>query len=166
MEEDGRITGVQEIRNEPVRFEGQKTDSNGQPLADAVFTLYNQEGQAVMTAISDREGKFTFEGFLRGVYTIRETQAPHGYLLSEDVYTFDYSGQWINGTGYSVHTWTNENSPTPEPSPEMPIPRPSPEKRVKAPDTGEEGGYTLFVITASLAIMGIVALSVVIKRKE
>ena len=166
VEEDGRITGVQEIRNEPVRFEGQKTDSNGQPLADAVFTLYNQEGQAVMTAISDREGKFIFEGFLRGVYTIRETQAPHGYLLSEDVYTFNYSGQWINGTGYSVHTWTNENSPTPEPSPEMPIPRPSPEKRVKAPDTGEESGYTLFVLTTSLAIMGIVALSVVIKRKE
>lgn len=59
-----------------------KTDEASKPLKGAKFTLYNAAGNAVMTAVSDEQGKVWFTNLAEGNYTLRETEAPVGYVLN------------------------------------------------------------------------------------
>jgi fimbrial isopeptide formation D2 family protein len=64
-----------------------KTDENGQPLAGAVFALYNSLGVQVGTAqTSDKNGRVTFSGvpFADG-YTVKEIKAPENYAVCRDI---------------------------------------------------------------------------------
>ena len=54
-------------------------------LAGATFGLFDEKGELVKTATSDPEGMVRFVGAAYGRYTIRELEAPEGYLLSKDV---------------------------------------------------------------------------------
>lgn len=54
-------------------------------LPGAVFTLYNESGQAVQTVTTNRNGFATFSTVSPGIYSIRETTAPSGYQLSDEV---------------------------------------------------------------------------------
>ena len=169
---DGSITGDAEVRDEPVRFLGIKYDTYGTPLPGAEFTLFDREGTPVETAVSDEKGEFMFQGFPEGKYIIRETKAPEGYYLSEDTFSFENDGRWVNGDFYTEHAWTDDRIPEPEPIPTpvpaspAPTPTPAPQKTEKIPDTGESGNYLLFAITASLAIMGIISVVVVMGKEE
>ena len=64
------------------------------PLEDAEFTIYDSNGDPVCTIVSDAEGyatKYntdTMYGLSEGVYTIRETKAPRGYIAQSRRYTF------------------------------------------------------------------------------
>lgn len=62
-----------------------KTDMKGKLLTGAEFTLYDKEGKAVTTAVSDKDGKATFMDVDYGSYTIKETKAPKGYILSKEI---------------------------------------------------------------------------------
>jgi len=62
-----------------------KNDENSDPLANAVFTLYDSDGDVITTATSGSDGVVSFTNVAYGTYTIRETTAPEGYLLSSDV---------------------------------------------------------------------------------
>lgn len=63
-----------------------KTDIAGNPLAGAQFTLYDSDGKEVATsAATGADGIAVFQKIPVGVYTIRETKAPEGYLLSDEV---------------------------------------------------------------------------------
>ncbi|MDE5872592.1 MAG: hypothetical protein K2H07_01620, partial [Lachnospiraceae bacterium] len=58
------------------------------PLQGAEFTLYNKDGVAVRTGITDKNGRLVFENIpLRdytGDYTLKETQTPDGYITAAD----------------------------------------------------------------------------------
>lgn len=56
-------------------------------LPGAEFTLYSQDGTAVgEPQVSDQRGKVTFAGVPAGNgYVIRETKAPHGYAVHDDI---------------------------------------------------------------------------------
>lgn len=58
-----------------------KTDSSGNPLAGAGFTLYDSTGTAVQTNTSASDGTTGFYYVPIGKYTVKETLAPQGYLL-------------------------------------------------------------------------------------
>ena len=161
---DGSVTGNTKIQDEPVCFCGTKCDKYGTPLSGAEFTLYNEAGEAVETAVSDEKGEFQFQYFPRGKYTVRETKAPDGYYLSEDTFSFENKGTWVNGDFYTSHTWTNDKIPEPAPTPIATL-APSPRPQIPAPNTGENNSYMLFAITTSLAIMGIIS-AIIIMRKE
>lgn len=167
---DGSITGDTEVRDGPVRFLGIKYDTYGTPLPGAEFTLFDQNGTAVETAVSDEKGRFVFQGFPEGKYIIRETKAPKGYFLSEDTFSFENDGRWVNGDFYTEHAWTNDRIPEPEqepvPTPVPASPAPIPEQTENIPNTGESNSYLLFAITASLAIMGIISVIAVMKKEE
>ncbi|MFA9373066.1 MAG: SpaA isopeptide-forming pilin-related protein [Poseidonibacter sp.] len=64
-----------------------KTDSVGNPLPGAEFTIYDSEQTAVETATSDENGDVKFEHMALGTYTIKETKAPDGYYKSSDEIT-------------------------------------------------------------------------------
>ena len=63
----------------------QKVDQNSVALVGAQFGLSDEKDELVMTAVSDAEGLVRFVGAAVGKYTIRELEAPDGYLLSKDV---------------------------------------------------------------------------------
>lgn len=62
-----------------------KTDDSGNALSGAVFTLYNSSGNPVQTATTDATGVAQFTKVQPGKYTVKETVAPAGYVLSTQV---------------------------------------------------------------------------------
>jgi uncharacterized surface anchored protein len=60
-----------------------KTNSNGDPLDGAVFTLTDASGNVVQTVASDVGGFVTFAGLAPGVYTAQEIAAPDGYIIND-----------------------------------------------------------------------------------
>lgn len=62
-----------------------KTDENGVLLPGASFTLYDKDGKAIATAVSDATGTVRFADIPVGSYTIRETAAPEGFILSTEL---------------------------------------------------------------------------------
>ncbi|WP_312815409.1 SpaA isopeptide-forming pilin-related protein [Sedimentibacter sp.] len=71
------------FENEPIDIEFTKHDSNGNPLAGAEFTLYEENGTTVFEdrdpVTSDDDGKVVFTVIPVGKYVIKETKAPSGY---------------------------------------------------------------------------------------
>ena len=60
-----------------------KKSESGEKLQGAEFGLYF-EGTLVKSATSDANGVVTFDGLIKPKYTIKETKAPAGYVLSEE----------------------------------------------------------------------------------
>ncbi len=99
----------QEIENEIIRgrVQGKKLDDDGKPLAGALFGLFTgaatdfSKENAKLTATSDADGSFAFEGVPYGSYLIKEISAPFGYVLPTDVFpvTIREEGQEITVEG-------------------------------------------------------------------
>ena len=82
---------------------GRKVSESGEPLENALFGLFDMnalvftEDTAMMTAVSDATGCFTFSDIPYGSYLVREIQAPVGYILSDEIYpvTIDEDGDTV-----------------------------------------------------------------------
>lgn len=86
-----------ENRSEKGNIEFKKTDGAGNGLAGAVFKLKLVEGSGTaystvkqMYAISDDEGRVSFEDVPYGVYELTEVIAPEGYVRSNETYNETY----------------------------------------------------------------------------
>ncbi|MBP3798233.1 MAG: Cna B domain protein, partial [Ruminococcus sp.] len=72
--------------------EGIKVDEHDKPLENAVFGLFKAdckeftEANALMTATSDKDGKFSFEKIPYGKYIVTELVSPDGYVFSDKKY--------------------------------------------------------------------------------
>lgn len=82
------VEGVPTIEN--IAYKGNitisKVDKSGNPLKGATFILYDENKDAVKSAVSEgEEGIAKFENVRLGNYTIKETEAPSGYKLSDEV---------------------------------------------------------------------------------
>lgn len=82
----------------------EKVDIDGKPLAGATFTLFKKDpttgdfGGTGQSPTSGDDGLITFEKIEPGEYQIRETGAPAGYAINEDIlleFTVDASGKII-----------------------------------------------------------------------
>ena len=78
---DEPLVTITNVPNEVVVL---KVDQAGNPLAGAEFALVDAFGETFATAVSDAEGKVRFTKIPYGSYTIVETEAPEGYLLSKE----------------------------------------------------------------------------------
>ncbi len=82
------------IKNHIIRgsVEGKKVSESDEPLANAIFGLFAVDctkfttENAYLTAISDENGRFSFENIPFGKYAIREIEAPVGYVLSNEIF--------------------------------------------------------------------------------
>ena len=68
----------------------QKLGDNNETLENAVFTIYDESGEAVKSIRTNASGiaRTGKQDLPLGTYTIKETKAPAGYLLSEEEITF------------------------------------------------------------------------------
>ena len=73
-------------RSNIFKVELTKKSDTGEKLQGAEFGLY-YEGTLVKTATSDANGVVTFDSLIKPKYTIKETKAPAGYVLSEEEIT-------------------------------------------------------------------------------
>ncbi len=74
------------------KIEGIKINESEEPLENALFGLFNTDckeftaDNAIVTAKSDKHGKFEFADVVYGEYIVREIAAPTGYILSDESY--------------------------------------------------------------------------------
>ncbi|MBJ7968251.1 adhesin, partial [Bacillus cereus] len=73
-----KITGTMEITKEDA------ADGNVK-IPDAEFTIYDKGGNEVVKGKTDENGIATFPNLPFGEYTYKETIAPNGYVLNEEV---------------------------------------------------------------------------------
>lgn len=66
----------------------EKVGENEEPLAGAVFTLYNNRGVMVGQEETDETGTVTFGNLPIRTYVLEETTAPEGYVRSEETVRF------------------------------------------------------------------------------
>lgn len=94
--ENGLLLNITEKRVSEREFVLYKKDENGKPQMGAVFGLIDIEGTKMCFSCSDRDGKVQFQHLQKGMYLVREVEAPIGYSESEMniIFTVDYS--WIN----------------------------------------------------------------------
>ncbi|WP_251861474.1 SpaA isopeptide-forming pilin-related protein [Clostridium sp. Marseille-Q2269] len=87
IKENGKVVKVNPeiISNTKIRghVSVKKLDKYNRPLKGAEFALYNVKGEAINTSISGEDGIAIFRDLIYGEYTIKETKAPEGYLVSE-----------------------------------------------------------------------------------
>ena len=63
-----------------------KVNTSGTPIPGVEFSLFKADTmEKVETAVSDKNGVFTFSQFDYGDWIIRETAAPEGYCRMEDI---------------------------------------------------------------------------------
>ncbi|MCU5516494.1 VaFE repeat-containing surface-anchored protein [Bacillus wiedmannii] len=77
-----RIKGDLEITKVDV------ADGNNK-LPNAEFTIYNEAGKEVVKGKTDDKGIAKFEKLPFGKYTYKETVAPKGYVLNEEIFSFE-----------------------------------------------------------------------------
>lgn len=74
------------------KIEGLKVSESDEPLENALFGLFNTDcteftaDNAIVTAKSDKQGKFEFAEVPYGEYIVKEIEAPTGYILSDESY--------------------------------------------------------------------------------
>lgn len=76
---------------------GIKVNESDEPLENALFGLFEQNeteysaDTALLTALSNENGCFSFEKIPYGEYVIREIKSPAGYILSDEIYPVSIS---------------------------------------------------------------------------
>ena len=108
-----------ENRSEKEKIEFKKTDGAGNGLAGAVFKLklVEKSGTAYSTveqmyAISDDQGRVSFEDVPYGVYELTEVIAPEGYVRSNKTYYVSIGGAVAEGKKIDSvpNPWTNSRT--------------------------------------------------------
>ena len=76
-----------EASGDTFKIKLKKVNEDQKALAGAVFSVSNSEGAEVGRLTTDANGEAILSGLLRGDYTVKEIQAPAGYILSDDSYS-------------------------------------------------------------------------------
>ena len=78
-------------------------------LAGAEFTLYDEQGNALMSVLTDQNGLASFV-VTQGSYSLKETKAPEGYVLESDPIEVGIDDQYDETKLYEI-TMTNRLLP-------------------------------------------------------
>lgn len=92
-----------------------KTDEEtNQPLANAKYELLDEQGILIQTLQTDDQGKVSFV-VKKGRYFLRETQAPYGYLMDQEVKELVVTG--LEPNQYLEVDFTNSKVSLPQTGP-------------------------------------------------
>lgn len=167
--EDGKTVKAnpESISNKKIRgtLELSKIDkSTSKPLANAKIAVYDEDGKLVEEKITDKNGIAKFEQLPYGKYYFMETEAPLGYVKSNEKYTFE-----IKNNGEIIKK-VLENEKIQQEKPEKPKKQDNfkdpkkPEKpkleskkpTINLPMTGEKGKLGFYISGLLLIMLGFV----------
>ena len=94
--EKGILLKMTEKRVSEREFILYKKDENGRPQMGAVFGLIDIDGTKICFSCSDRDGRVQFQHLQKGMYMVREVEAPEGYCESEMNIIFTVDDDWTN----------------------------------------------------------------------
>ncbi|EJQ99281.1 TQXA domain-containing protein [Bacillus cereus MSX-A1] len=124
------ITGELEISKVDI------ADGNNK-LPNAEFTIFNEQGKEVAKGKTDENGIAKFK-LPYGKHTYKETFAPDGYLLNEEIFSFEIK----EDVQIIKHTVKDQKKPTP-PTPETPKPeQPEQPQKPEIPQKPEQPKVT------------------------
>ncbi len=109
IKEDGKtVKAENSVENKIIRgnIKVVKVDEDNKLLSNAYITLVDLDGNVVQTAITDANGEVTFTNVPYGKYKVRETKAPEGYNLSEEILDVNIDKEETNEL-YEAGTITN-----------------------------------------------------------
>ena len=90
-EHDTTYTVIFENVQPKGRLEGLKQDyKDATPVEGAEYGLFTLEDELVQSTLTDKDGKFEFEGFGLGKYYVQEIATVDGYRLDETKYFVDF----------------------------------------------------------------------------
>ncbi|PFZ02557.1 adhesin, partial [Bacillus pseudomycoides] len=159
-------------------------------LPGAEFTIYDKQGTEVVKGKTNEKGIATFEKLPAGEYIYRETLAPAGFLINEEIFSFKIKedGEIIKHTVKDQKQFTPSTPETPHqpdqpqtpeqpkvtekpvtPQPEKPQLEKTPEKlETKLPTTGgkAENPYIKWIGLSCIVLGAIGAVFVVRNRKK
>lgn len=89
------ITLKETIVNERIlgNIKAFKIDEDNKFLANAELTLFDSQGNEVQSLVTNENGEVTFENIPYGDYEVKETKAPEGYNISEEILKVSVNGE-------------------------------------------------------------------------
>ncbi|MCM3191381.1 SpaA isopeptide-forming pilin-related protein [Bacillus subtilis] len=84
-------TTLVSFTNKKIRGEVQvfKTDEDNKPLQDVEFSVFNSQGVKLTSAVTDKNGKVSFENLVYGKYSVKETKAQEGFIADQSNHSID-----------------------------------------------------------------------------
>ncbi len=98
VDENGQVSGDTVLRDDFTRFTLKKVGEHNEPLAGVAFSLKDERGAVVATALTDADGIAMFEKIPYGSYTVVESKPLPGYLPSGAQVTLTLDGTFVNPT--------------------------------------------------------------------
>lgn len=92
VSENGKVytvTATNKLITGSVSIKKVDSDDENKVLEGAEFTLYTDSHKEVAKAITDANGVASFKNLTVGKYYIKETKAPTGYVISDDIKNFE-----------------------------------------------------------------------------
>ncbi|MCR5802981.1 MAG: Cys-Gln thioester bond-forming surface protein [Clostridia bacterium] len=105
-----------DVQNKTGNINGIKKNQNGDPLKGATIGLFKDPEctDMIMETVTLSDGIFLFKDLVISTYYIKETAAPEGYLISDEIYAIE--PKIIEDDEYMI-TIINDLIPSPTPSP-------------------------------------------------
>mgnify|MGYP001071748258 CR=1 FL=1 len=98
VNENGQVSGDTVLRDDFTRFTLKKVSEHNEPLTGVAFSLKDERGAVVATALTDADGIAMFEKIPYGSYTVVERKPLPGYLPSGVQVTLTLDGTFVNPT--------------------------------------------------------------------
>ena len=98
VDKNGQVSGDTVLRDDFTRFTLKKVGEHNEPLTGVPFSLKDERGAVVATALTDADGIAMFEKIPYGSYTVVESKPLPGYLPSGVQVTLTLDGTFVNPT--------------------------------------------------------------------
>lgn len=153
--------GPEDEETDPVTFVNEpvsgtltiiKTGEDGKPLEGAEFEICSEGGEPVAAVVTDKNGTAEINGLELGRYTVVETKAPEGYLISLETYTVNIE-------------YADQETPVVEVTLEVTDEKEPPTEDVHTGDTVKIKRAVFFAALAAIVI-AIVAVNIVLRKER
>ena len=95
IDTEGNVDGENVIVNKQTSVEITKTDETGNPISGATIGIFNEDGDLLMTVVTDENGKAIATGLLSGKYYFQEVLPASGYEINANKYDFEITREGL-----------------------------------------------------------------------
>ena len=95
IDAEGNVDGENVIVNKQTSVEITKTDETGNPISGATIGIFNEDGELLITVVTDENGKAIATGLLSGKYYFQEVLPASGYEINGNKYDFEITREGL-----------------------------------------------------------------------